>query len=152
VSLKMSEFHGIEPNHITALRVAGIENTDDLMKIWSEKEKRAGLVASTGIAEEHFMRFASMARLGRVKGIKLQHLDVLVAAGIDGPKRLFKYTPETLVKHLGEVAAEKKLAGPIPTLQEITPWFDNPKPETNGNVVSGPIGESNGKPEAVVVK
>ena len=61
-------------------------------------------------------------------GTKL--LDHLGIRGIDGPKRLFKYTPETLVKHLGEVAAEKKLTGPVPTLQEITPWFENPKPET----------------------
>jgi aminoglycoside phosphotransferase (APT) family kinase protein len=137
----MSEFHGIEPNDVTTLRVAGIENTDDLMKIWSEKEKRAGLVASTGITEENFMRFASMARLGRIKGMALQHLDVLVAAGIDGPKRLFKYTPETLVKHLDEVAAVKKLAGQIPTLQDIKPWFDNPKPETNGKPASNPIPE-----------
>jgi uncharacterized protein DUF4332 len=137
----MSEFHGIEPNQVTTLGVAGIENTDDLMKIWSDKEKRAGLVASTGITEENFMRFAAMARLGRIKGMALQHLDVLVAAGIDGPKRLFKYTPETLVKHLGEVAAEKKLAGPIPTLQDIRPWFENPKPEANGKPASTPVPE-----------
>jgi hypothetical protein len=152
MSLKMSEFHGIEPNHVTALRAAGIENTDDLMGIWGDKEKRAGLVASTGIAEEHFTRFASMARLGRVKGIALQHLDVLVAAGISGPKRLFTYTPETLVKHLGEVAAERKLAGPVPTLQEITPWFENPKPEPTGKVVPNSVPEANPKPEEIVVK
>jgi len=152
MSLKMSEFHGIEPIHVTSLRVAGIENTDDLMKIWSEKEKRAGLVTSTGIAEEHFMRFAAMARLGRVKGMALQHLNVLVAAGIDGPKRLFRYTPETLVKHLGEVAAVKKPTGPMPTLQEITSWFENPKPESNGKVVSNPMPKTNPKPEGVVAK
>jgi uncharacterized protein DUF4332 len=130
MSLKMSDFHGIESNHLDALRAAGIENTDDLMKLWSDKEKRAGLVVSTGIAEEHFMKFAAMARLGRVKGIDLKHLDVLVAAGIDGPKRLFKHTPETLLKHLGEVAAVNKTAGPLPTLEDIGPWFANPKPES----------------------
>lgn len=141
MSLKMSEFHGIEPNHITTLRGAGIENTDDLMKIWSDKEKRAGLVSSTGIAEENFMKFAAMARLGRVKGMDLRHLDVLVAAGIDGPKGLFKHTPETLVKRLSEVAAEKKLSGPIPTLQDITLWFESPKPEANGKPASNPVPE-----------
>ena len=93
MSLKMSEFHGVDPAHVTTLRTAGIENTDDLMKIWSDKEKRAGIVTSTGISEENFMRFAAMARLGRVKGMDLRHLDVLVAAGIDGPKKLFSYTP-----------------------------------------------------------
>ena len=128
MSLKMSEFHGIDPNHLTALRTAGIEDTDALMKIWSDKEKRAALVTSTGISDENFMRFAAMARLGRVKGMDLKHLDTLVAAGIDGPKRLFSFTPDTLVKHLGDVVAEKKLTGSVPTLAEITTWFANPKP------------------------
>ena len=150
--VKMSDFHGIDSNHVTTLRVAGIENTDDLMNIWSDKDKRASLVVSTGISEEDFTRFAAMARLGRVKGMSLQHLDVLVAAGIDGPKRLFRYTPETLAKHLGEMVAEKKLAGPIPTIQEITPWFENPKPETIGKPVSSLMPGTNSKPESVVAK
>jgi hypothetical protein len=82
----------------------------------------------------------------------LQHLDALVTAGIDGPKRLFRYTPETLVTHRGEAAAVGKLAGPIPTLQEITCWFENPKPETNGKPASNPIPEANPIPEGVVIK
>jgi len=131
MSLKMSEFHGIDQNHVTTLRVAGIENTDDLMKIWSDKEKRAGLIASTGISEENFMKFAAMARLGRIKGMALQHLEILVASGIDGPKRLFGHTPDSLMKHLNEVAAEKKLTGTLPTHEEITAWFANPKPEAH---------------------
>jgi len=149
MSLKMSEFHGIDPTHLVALRTAGIENTDDLMKIWSDKEKREGLATSTGIPEADFMRFAAMARLGRVKGMDLRHLEVLVAAGIDGPKRLFSYTPETLAKHLGEVAAEKKLAGPIPTSEDIAAWFANPKPGANGSMVQKP--EAGPKPESVIV-
>ena len=149
MSRNMSEFHGIDPTHVATLRTAGIENTDDLMKIWSEKEKRADLVTRTGIAEADFMRFAAMARLGRVKGMDLRHLDVLVAAGIDGPKRLFSYTPETLTKHLSDVAAEKKLAGPLPTSEDIAAWFANPKPGTNGSMVAKP--EAGPKPGSIVV-
>jgi len=63
-----------------------------------------------------------------VKELDLRHLDVLVAAGIDGPKRLFSYTPETLTKHLSDVSTEKKLAGPLPTSEDIAAWFANPKP------------------------
>lgn len=144
MSLKMSEFHGIDPKHVATLSGAGIENTDDLMKTWADKEKRAGLVASTGIGEEHFLKFAAMARLGRVKGMDLKHLDALVAAGIDGPKGLFRHTPETLVKHLGELAAEKKLTGPVPTLDEITLWFASQKP------AAAPVVDP--KPETIVTK
>ena len=152
MSRKMSEFHGIDPAHVVALRAAGIEDTDQLMKIWSDKEKRAGIVASSGIAEEHFMKFAAMARLGRVKGMDLRHLDVLVAAGIDGPKRLFGYTPETLAKHLDEVVAEKKWTGPLPTSADIALWFSSMKPGTNGNTVpSGKPEPEAAKPERAIV-
>jgi hypothetical protein len=151
MSHKMSEFHGIDPAHVTALAAAGIENTDDLMKIWSDKGQRAGLAARTGISEENFMKFAAMARLGRVKGMSLQNLDFLVAAGIDGPKRLFSYSAEALGKFLGEMVAEKKLTGTPPTTEEIAAWFANPRPGTNGAVASGPIPEADGKPERAIV-
>lgn len=129
MAVKMSEFHGVDEKQVTALRTAGIEDTDALMKLWADKEKRAGLVTSTGIPEEDFVRFAGMARLSRVKGMAMEHLPVLVAAGIDGPKRLFTYTPETLVNHLAEVATSKKLTDPMPTLDDVKPWYANPKPE-----------------------
>jgi len=51
-----------------------------------------------------------------------------VAAGIDGPKSLFDFTPESLMKRLGEVVAEKKLTSPVPTLVEIQAWFVDAKP------------------------
>jgi len=149
MSFKMSEFPGMDPAHVATLRTAGIENTDDLMKIWADKEKRAGLVRSTSISEENFMRFAAMARLGRVKGMDLRYLDAIVAAGIDGPKKLFSYTPETLMKHLVEVAAEKKLTGPLPTAEDITAWFANPKPGSNGSI-SAPMPDGP-KPERAIV-
>jgi hypothetical protein len=134
MAYKMSEFHGIDAAHVTKLSAAGIEDTDDLMKIWSDKEQRPGLVTSSGISEPDFMNYAAMARLGRIKGMDLKFLDTLVASGIDGPKRLFGYTPETLALHLGDVAAEKKLTGPMPTSEDIAAWFANPRPEIKGAV------------------
>jgi len=137
MSLKMSEFHGVDPKHLEALKTAGIEDTDALMKTWSDKTKRAELSTSTGISEEQFLKFASMARLGRIKGMDLKHISVLVAAGIDGPKRLFSHTPDTLVKHLTELAATAKVTDPMPTLADVTVWFANPRPETNGSAGPG---------------
>jgi aminoglycoside phosphotransferase (APT) family kinase protein len=151
MSLKMSEFQRIDPAQVTSLATAGIENTDDLMKVWSDKEQRPGLVTRTGIPEENFMKFAAMARLGRVKGMSLQNLDVLVAAGIDGPKRLFSYTPETLERFLNEMAVDKKLTGTLPTTEEIAAWFANPRPATNGNMAPGSKPESDTKPEGAIV-
>jgi len=151
MSLKMSEFHGIDPTQVTKLHDAGIENTDDLMKVWSDKEQRPGLLTRTGIPEASFLKFASMARLGRVKGMEMKYVDGLIAAGIDGPKRLFSYTPETLAQHLSDMVTEKKVTGPIPTVVEITAWFANPRPGMNGDMESGSKPAVDTKLEGVVV-
>ena len=129
MAVKMSEFHGIDPAHIAKLRDAKIEDTDHLMKIWADKDKRPALVASTGISEERFLEFAGMARLSRVKGMDLKYLNVLVAAGIDGPKKLFSYNAETLAKLLADTVAEKKITDPMPTHEELVIWYASPKPE-----------------------
>ena len=128
MTYKMSEFKSIEPAQIEKLRAAGIESTDDMMRIWADQPKRAALIQSSGITLEEFTSLASMSRLARVKNVGPNFVAVLLAAGIDGPKSLFEHTPDALVKRLGEVAAEKKLTSPVPTLEQITSWFNEPKP------------------------
>jgi hypothetical protein len=128
MTYKMSEFTSIDQNHVTKLREAGIEDTDDMKRVWAEEPKRASLVEKTGIGMDRFTKFVAMARLARVKNVGPKYVEVLVAAGIDGPKSLFEFTPESLVKRLGEVTAEKKLTSPVPTLVEIGTWFTDGKP------------------------
>src|SRR6185295_8961032 len=128
MTYKMSEFQGINPEQIEKLRGAGIENSDDMMRIWADQPKRAALLTQTGIALDHFTDLASMSRLARVKNVGPKYVGVLVAAGIDGPRSLFEHTPESLIKRLGEVAAEKNLTGPMPTLEQVSPWYVDQKP------------------------
>lgn len=123
MTYKMSEFQGINPAQIEKLREAGIENSDDMMRVWADQPRRMSLAEKTGIALDHFTDLASMSRLARVKNVGPKYVGVLLAAGIDGPKSLFEHTPETLVKRLGEVATEKNLTSPVPTLDEIKPWY-----------------------------
>lgn len=128
MTYKMSDFQDIDPGHVVKLREAGIESTDDLMRLWADSPKRAELAEKSGIDLDRFTNLASMARLARVKNVGPKFVGVLMAAGIDGPKSLFEHTPEALVKRLGEVAAEKKLNSPVPTLEDVAPWFNDPKP------------------------
>ena len=123
MAFKFSEFPGIDQNHVTKLRDVAIENTDDMMRNWSDKPKRSSLVEKTGISMEQFEKLASMSRLARVKNVGPKYVEVLLAAGIDGPKSLFEYTPTSLMKRLAEVTAEKKLTAEAPALPEITSWF-----------------------------
>ncbi|SRR5213593_3035400 len=126
MTYKMSEFQGLNPAQIEKLREAGIENSDDMMRVWAQPNRTA-LLAQTGIGLDHFTDLASMSRLARVKNVGPKFVGVLLAAGIDGPKSLFKHTPESLVKHLGEVATEKNLTSPVPTLEQVGPWYADQK-------------------------
>ena len=128
MSYKMSEFTNIDPKIVAKLRDADIDNTDDMMRVWADQPKRAALVEKTGISMEQFTTFASMARLARIKNVGPKYVDVLLAAGIDGPKSLFEFKPETLAKRLGEVKVEKNLTTPVPPLAEISNWFTDMKP------------------------
>jgi hypothetical protein len=125
----MSEFQSIDPGHVEKLREAGIETTDDMMRLWADQPKRAALAEKIGVDMDRFTTLASMSRLARVKNVGPKFVGVMLAAGIDGPKSLFEHTPEALVKRLGDVASEQKLSSPVPTLEEVGPWFGDPKPE-----------------------
>ena len=128
MTFKISEFPGVDESRATKFHEAGIENSDDLMRLWADQPKRESLVEKTGLTMEQFTKLAAMARLARVKNVGMKYVEVLLAAGIDGPKSLFEFTPEALVKRLGEVVAEKKLTYPVPTLVEIGAWFVDVKP------------------------
>lgn len=125
---KMSEFTGIDQNEITKLHEAGIESTDDMKRLWAEATGRAALVEKTGIGMDRFTKIVSTARLGRLKFVEPKFVEVLVASGIDGPKSLFEFTPESLVKRVGEAVAEKNLTCAVPTLTEVQAWFVDAKP------------------------
>jgi len=127
MTYKFSEFVGIDQDDVAKLRKAAIENTDDMMRMWGDELKRPSLVEKTGITMNQFAKLVSMARLARIKNVGPKYVEVLLAAGIDGPKSLFEYTPESLVKRLDEVKAEKKLKAELPALPEIENWFTDVK-------------------------
>ena len=128
MSNMMSEFNEIDPNYVTKLREAGIESTDDMMRAWADQPQRESMVEKTGIHMDQLTKFVSMARLARMKNVGPKYVEVLLAAGIDGPRSLLEFEPEALAKRLGEVKVEKNLSGPVPPLTEITSWFADAKP------------------------
>ncbi|HEX5141075.1 MAG TPA: DUF4332 domain-containing protein [Dehalococcoidia bacterium] len=132
MTYKFSEFVGIDQDDVAKLRKVSIENTDDMMRIWSDELNRPSLVEKSGITLNQFAKLVSMARLARVKNVGPKYVEVLLAAGIDGPKSLFEYTPESLVKRLDEVKTEKKLKAQVPALPEIENWFTDVKQSVVG--------------------
>lgn len=128
MNYKMSDLKGIEPTLVEQLAKGGIENTDEMMRDWNDMTKRQGLVTTTGLDQEQLGRLASMARVARLRGVGPKYAELLVTAGVRGRKSLATFTPESLVKHLGDVTAAKNLSYPVPTLVEVGAWFQELKP------------------------
>lgn len=124
----MRELQGIEPDQIERLHSAGIEDTDGMLRLWADVPKRKALVEKTGMTLGRLAELEAMSRLARVKNVGPKYVGVLLAAGIDGPQRLFDHTPEALVKRLLEVAVEKNLTSRVPTLEQVRPWYPEPNP------------------------
>lgn len=127
MNYKMSDLKGIDENLVTQLRKGGIENTDEMMRAWNEPAKREVLTTASGLDEEQLTRLASLARVARLRGVGPKYAGLLVTAGVRGRKSLATFTPEALVKHLGDVAAAKSLVGPVPSLVEVGAWFTDLK-------------------------
>jgi len=123
MTYKMSDLKGIDENQVAQLLRCNVENTDEMMNLWNDPARRLSITASTGLTDEQLTRLASMARVARVKGVGPKYADLLVTAGVQGHKSLATYTPETLVRRLGDVRAGRSLAGPLPTLAEVGAWF-----------------------------
>jgi len=129
MNYKMSDLKGIDEKYVTQLRQGGVENTDEMMRVWNDPAKRQALTAGTGLTEEQLTRLTSMARVARLKGVGPKYADLLVTAGVRGRKSLATFTPESLVKHLGDVSAAKSLMGPVPSLVEVGAWFAQLTPD-----------------------
>ena len=132
VTYKMMDLKGIDQKLVGQLNAAGVLTTSDMMKVWLDRDRRAEVVANSGLSEEQFQGMVSMARVARMHGVGPKYALLLVTAGVIGRKSLSKHTPQTLLKRLAEVTGLKTIASPMPTSAEVGAWFAALKPEAPG--------------------
>jgi hypothetical protein len=128
MNFKMADVKGVSPDHASKLLAAGVENTDEMMRVWNDPGLRASVCSKCGIDEAQLTRLVSIARMARMKGVGPKYAELLVTAGITGRRSLSTYTSSTLQKRLAEVSAATNRPGPIPSLTEIDSWFAELKP------------------------
>jgi predicted flap endonuclease-1-like 5' DNA nuclease len=127
MAYKLHEVEGIGAAYAEKLASAGLQTTDHLLEKGGTKNGRTQLANASGIAESLILRWVNHSDLFRIKGIAGQFAELLEAAGVDTVKEFRNRVPENLHKKLEEVNAEKKLAGRVPTLSELTGMIDQAK-------------------------
>ena len=124
MAYKIDEIEGIGPAYAAKLKDAGLETTDDFLKMCCDAKGRDAAAEKTGISEKLILSWANMADLMRVNGVGRQYAEVLHAAGVDTIKELRTRNAENLAAKMKEVNDEKNLANACPSASVVQDWID----------------------------
>jgi len=127
MSYKIDEIEGIGPAYATKLNAAGINTTDDFLKLCCDAKGRESTAKETGITEKLILTWANMADLMRVNGVGRQYAEVLHAAGVDTIKELRTRNAENLAAAMKTANDEKNLANACPSASVVQDWIDKAK-------------------------
>jgi len=127
MSYPIEEIEGIGPANGTKLKAAGINDTDALLKLCSDKKGRDAMAEKSGIGASTLLNWANMADMMRVKGVGRQYSELLKASGVDTIKELRTRRADNLATKMSEVNAAKKLAKATPNESMIAGWIEAAK-------------------------
>lgn len=127
MSYKLHEIEGIGQAYAEKLSQAGLATTEHLLEKGGTRHGRAEISTSSGISEHLILKWVNHADLFRIKGVAGQFAELLEAAGVDTVKEFRNRVPENLHQKLEAVNTEKKLAGRVPSLAELTAMINEAK-------------------------
>ncbi len=125
--VKTVEIRGMTAELASKLQEHGIEHSDHLLEKAKTPQARADLAKAAGVKAAEILEAANRADLARIHGIGKVFADLLESAGVDTVKELAHRVPENLHAKLVEINTAQKLAGRMPTLDEVKDWVGQAK-------------------------
>ncbi len=125
--MNISEIRGMKAGLAAKFKAKGIATDEALLNAAKTPAQRKELGAAIGLDAGVVLEFANRADLARIVGIGEVFSDLLENAGVDTVKELSKRVPDNLLSKITEVNAAKKLAGRLPTLDQIKDWVEQAK-------------------------
>ncbi len=123
---KLEKVEGIGPKSAAALAEAGIETTEDLLKV--KQNEIDELAEKTGLSEKNIDKWIEIVDLMRVKGVGEEYSEALNRIGIDSVKEFRRRNPKNTLKKLEEMDEEyPDVLRKIPTEKQITKWIEHAK-------------------------
>jgi predicted flap endonuclease-1-like 5' DNA nuclease len=125
--MNVGEIRGMPAEVAAKFKAKGIATDEALLEAAKTPAQRKELAAAAGLEPSAILEFANRADLARIVGIGGVFADLLENSGVDTAKELSKRVPENLLAKLTEVNAVKKVAGRLPTLDQVKDWVDQAK-------------------------
>ena len=126
MSLNVTELYGVTPEIASALKSAGLTDSDKLLAAVAQPKDRTELAKKLGIDARALLELGNRADLARIKGIGRVYSDLLEFAGVDTVAEMATRNPDNLLAKINEVAAEHSVQR-TPTATEIADWVTQAK-------------------------
>jgi len=124
---KIEDVEGIGPVLGEKFRVAGVKDTDALLKNTLTPGQRKALAEKTGLSEARVLKFANMVDLYRINGVGSEYAELLEVSGVDTVPELARRNAASLTHAMAAVNQEKNLTRQVPTESEATKWIEQAK-------------------------
>ncbi len=123
----IESIEGIGPKLGEALRGAGVNTVEGLLKAGADKKSRKALADATGISEKRILKCVNMADLFRINGVASQYAELLECAGVDTVNELKHRNADNLAAKMAEVNETKKLVRRPPSATVVNDWVAQAK-------------------------
>ena len=127
MAYKIEEIEGIGPAMRDKLAGAGIQTTDDLLKLCCDKKGRVSAAEKSGCSEGQLLKWVNMADLMRISGIGQEYSELLEAAGVDTVKELRNRNAANLAEAMKTTNEQKKLTRTVPSEKTVAKWVEQAK-------------------------
>ena len=116
---KLSDFRGVDPEHILRLKTAGIANAEQLLASGKTAHNRKELAERTGVPEGAILELVKLSDLSRIEGVKAIRARLYYEAGVDTVGKLAGCEPEELLRITAEFVERTGFDGIAPLPKEV---------------------------------
>jgi predicted RecB family nuclease len=116
---KLSDFRGVNPEHVARLKTAGINNIEQMLAAGSTVAARQELAGRTGVPVSAILELASLSDLSRLDGVKAIRARLYYDAGVDTVEKLASFEPEELLRLTAEFVQRTGFEGIAPLPKEV---------------------------------
>lgn len=126
MTIKVGELKGIGEALATALKSAGIDDSEKFLAAAGKPADRKALAEKHGVDARQLLELANRADLARIKGVGSVYADLLEHAGVDTVIELRNRNADNLFAKIGESVAALGVKR-TPRIEEVRDWVEQAK-------------------------
>ena len=118
---------GLDDSHVDLLDALGIKSVESLLARGATASGRSRIAKAIGADEKTILCWVKLSDLFRIRGIRDEHIGLLVEAGVNSVSELAECDPDTLIATMMAENAEKEFVLQVPSTRQMADWVRQAK-------------------------